>query len=112
MLRRIVRDARLRGNDAAESLARWASVSAGEERYIFPNQGNADDVFNSALLYETAALKPYAEALLFGVPETHPSYLEAKRLLKFLSYFLTFPSEDIPATSLVREFIGGSAYGA
>lgn len=112
MLRRIVRDARLRGNDAAESLARWASVSAGEERYIFPNQGNADDVFNSALPYETAALKPYAEALLFGVPETHPSYLEAKRLLKFLSYFLTFPSEDIPATSLVREFIGGSAYGA
>ena len=112
MLRRIVRDARLRGNDATESLSRWASVSAGEERYIFPNQGNADDVFNSALPYETAALKPYAEALLFGVPETHPSYLEAKRLLKFLSYFLTFPSEEIPATSLLREFIGGSAYGA
>ena len=112
ILRRIVRDARLRGNDAAESLSRWASVSAGEERYIFPNQENADDVFNSALPYETAALKPYAEALLFGVPESHPSYLEAKRLLKFLSYFLTFPSEEIPATSLLREFIGGSTYGA
>ena len=112
ILRRIVRDARLRGNNAAESLARWASVSAGETRYIFPYQENADDVFNSALPYETAALKPYAEALLFDIPEEHPSFLEAKRLLKFLSYFLTFPSEEIPATSLLREFIGGSAYGA
>ena len=107
-----MRDARLRGNNAAESLARWASVSAGETRYIFPYQENADDVFNSALPYETAALKPYAEALLFDIPEEHPSFLEAKRLLKFLSYFLTFPSEEIPATSLLREFIGGSAYGA
>ena len=112
ILRRIVRDARLRGNNAAESLSRWASVSAGETRYIFPYQENADDVFNSALPYETAALKPYAEALLFDIPEEHPSFLEAKRLLKFLSYFLTFPSEEIPATSLLREFIGGSAYGA
>ena len=112
ILRRIVRDARLRGNGAAESLARWASVSAGETRYIFPYQENADDVFNSALPYETAALKPYAEALLFGIPAQHPSFLEAKRLLKFLSYFLTFPADEIPSTSLLREFIGGSTYGA
>ena len=88
----------------------WPSVRRGEESNIFPFQDSADVVFNSALIYEIAVLKPYIEPLLFGVPKNSPEYLEAKRLLKFLSYFLPLPADDVPKTSLMREFIGGGSY--
>ena len=88
----------------------WPSVRQGEERNIFPYQDSADVVFNSALLYETALLKPYVEPLLFGVPRDSEAYLEAKRLLKFLDYFLPVPADSVPQTSLLREFIGGGCY--
>lgn len=110
LLRRMARDARTRGADARETIRRWPSVGRGERINIFPHQNAADVIFNSALLYETAVLKPYAEALLFGIPEHAPEYVEAKRLLKFLDYFLTVPAENVPETSILREFIGGSAY--
>ena len=110
LLRRIVRDAMTRGNDARETISRWDSVRKGEEDNIFPYQETADVVFNSALIYELAVLKPYAEPLLFAVPRDCPEYQEAKRLLKFLEYFLNIPSEAIPKTSLLREFIGGSCF--
>ncbi len=110
LLRRITRDARVRGNSAQVTLQRWPSVGRGEQKYIFPYQESADIVFNSAVIYETAVLKPYAEALLFGVPRDSNEYIEAKRLLKFLDYFLTIPADDIPETSIVREFIGGGVY--
>ena len=85
----------------------WPSVRRGEEENIFPYQDSADTVFNSALIYETALLKPYVEPLLFGVPHDCPEYLEAKRLLKFLNYFLPLPADNVPKTSLLREFVGG-----
>ena len=88
----------------------WDSVRRGEERYIFPFQEGADVMFNSALIYEIALLKPYIEPLLFAVPKDCPEYLETKRLLKFLSYFLPLPADNVPATSLTREFIGGGCY--
>ena len=110
LLRRITRDARVRGNSARATLQRWPSVGRGELKYIFPFQEDADIVFNSSVIYETAVLKPYAEALLFGVPKDCPEFVEAKRLLKFLDYFLTIPNDDVPETSILREFIGGGVY--
>ena len=110
LLRRIVRDAMTRGNDARETISRWDSVRKGEEDNIFPYQDEADVMFNSAQIYEIAVLKQYAEPLLFAVPRDCPEYQEAKRLLKFLEYFLNIPSEAIPKTSLLREFIGGSCF--
>lgn len=110
LLRRIVRDARTRGTNAQETIAMWDSVRSGEEKYIFPFQDSADVMFNSALLYEIAVLKVYAEPLLFQIPRDTPEYLEAKRLLKFLDYFLPLPSEGIQQSSLVREFVGGSCF--
>ncbi len=110
LIRRIVRDARTRGTNAQETIAMWDSVRRGEEKYIFPFQEAADFIFNSALIYELAVLKVYAEPQLFNIPVDAPEYLEAKRLLKFLDYFLAIPSENIHHNSLVREFIGGSCF--
>lgn len=110
LLRRIARDSRTRGFTAQSTIRMWPSVRRGEENNIFPHQDSADVVFNSALIYETALLKPYVMPLLFGIPRTAPEYQEAKRLLKFLDYFLTIPSDDVPKTSLIREFIGGGVY--
>lgn len=110
LIRRIVRDARDRSTTAEETIARWVSVRKGEENCIFPYQEEADAMFNSALIYELGVLKQFAEPLLFNVPIDSPQYHEAKRLLKFLDYFLTVDSELIPANSLIREFIGGSIF--
>lgn len=110
LLRRIQRDARTRGYSARATIQLWPSVRRGEEANIFPFQDHADLVFNSALIYEIALLKPYIEPLLFGVPRDCPEYVEAKRLLKFLSYFLPLPADNVPTTSLLREFIGGGCY--
>lgn len=110
LLRRIVRDARTRNTTAQETLAMWGSVRRGEEKYIFPFQESADVMFNSALIYELAVLKTYAEPLLFQIPKDAPEYEEAKRLLKFLDYFLPLPTEGIAQNSLMREFIGGSCF--
>ena len=110
LLRRIVRDARTRGTSARETIAMWDSVRRGEEKNIFPFQDSADVMFNSALLYEIAVLKVYAEPLLFQIPRDSAEYFEAKRLLKFLDYFLPLPTEGIAQSSLVREFVGGSCF--
>lgn len=110
LLRRIVRDARTRNTTAQETLAMWHSVRRGEEKYIFPFQESADVMFNSALVYELAVLKTFAEPLLFQIPKDAPEYEEAKRLLKFLDYFLPLPTEGIAQNSLMREFIGGSCF--
>lgn len=110
LIRRLTRDARTRGTQAAKTIAMWPSVRRGEDRYIFPFQEEADVMFNSSLIYELAVLKPYAEALLFGIPKDVPEYIEAKRLLKFLDYFIGISSEDIPKNSLLREFVGGSIF--
>ena len=110
LLRRMVRDARTRNTSARETLAMWYSVRRGEEKYIFPFQESADVMFNSALVYEIAVLKTYAEPLLFQIPRDCEEYKEAKRLLKFLDYFLALPTEGIAQNSLAREFIGGSCF--
>ena len=110
LIRRIVRDARTRGTSAKETIARWPSVRRGEEQNIFPFQEEADVMFNSALIYELACLKVYAEPLLFGIDKNEPEYAEAKRLLKFFDYFLPVPSEAVPHNSILREFIGGSCF--
>lgn len=110
LIRRMVRDYMTRGTNAQETIQRWPSVRAGEMKYIFPNQENADCVFNSALIYELSVLKVYAEPLLFQVPENSPEFLEAKRLLKFLSYFVGIPADGVTANSILREFIGGSCF--
>ena len=110
LIRRIVRDARTRGTSAKETIARWPSVRRGEEKNIFPYQEEADVMFNSALIYELACLKVYAEPLLFGIAKEDPEYLEANRLLKFFDYFVPVPSEEVPNNSLLREFIGGSCF--
>ena len=110
LLRRIVRDARTRGTAAKDTIAMWPSVRRGEENYIFPYQESADVMFNSALLYELAVIKPFAEPLLFGIGLECKEYETAKSLLKFLSYFLTISPEDIPRHSIMREFIGGSIF--
>lgn len=108
LIRRMVRDARTRGTSALETIRRWSSVRRGEDKNIFPFQEKSDVMFNSALVYELAVLKLYAEPLLFSIPRDVPEYDEAKRLLKFLDYFLGIDSELIPKTSIIREFIGGS----
>lgn len=108
LIRRMVRDARTRGATARDTIRRWDSVRRGEENNIFPYQEDADVMFNSALVYELSVLKLYAEPLLFGIPKDCPEYMEAKRLLKFLDYFLGVSSEDVPKNSIIREFIGGS----
>ena len=109
-IRRMVRDARTRGFSATDTISRWQSVRRGEERHIFPFQEDADVMFNSASLYELAVLKTFAEPLLFSIPKDAPEYPEAKRLLKFLEYFLGLSCEDVPRNSIVREFIGGSVF--
>jgi uridine kinase len=108
LIRRIVRDARERGYTAKDTIRRWESVRRGEKRYIFPFQENADVMFNSALVYEVSVLKPFAEPLLRQVPFGSPEYIEAKRLLAFLEWFLPLDSHLVPDNSLLREFIGGS----
>jgi uridine kinase len=108
LIRRIVRDARERGYSAAQTISRWESVREGEKNYIFPYQENADVIFNSALAYEMAALKPLAEPLLRQVPYGTAEYIEAKRLLAFLEWFLPLDMSLIPETSILREFLGGS----
>jgi uridine kinase len=108
LIRRIVRDARERGYTAAQTIARWEAVRRGEKRHIFPFQENANVMFNSALAYELAALKPFAEPLLRQVPHGTPEYIEAKRLLAFLEWFLPLDINLVPETSIVREFLGGS----
>ena len=110
LIRRMVRDARTRGASAHDTIRMWPSVREGEEEYIFPFQESADMMFNSATVYELSVLKQYAEPLLYGIPRESPEYMEAKRLLKFLDYFLGVNSEDIPRNSIVREFIGGSCF--
>ncbi len=110
LLRRMVRDARTRGASAAKTISMWQSVRRGEEKYIFPYQEEADAMFNSALIYELAVLKQYAEPLLFSIKKDMPEYYEAKRLLKFLEYFLGVSSEELPSNSLCREFVGGSCF--
>ena len=110
LLRRIVRDARTRGSSAKDTIRMWPSVRAGEEKNIFPFQEEADVMFNSALIYELAVLKPYVEARLFAIGREEPEYIEAKRLLKFLDYFVGIGSENVPTNSLLREFIGGGCF--
>lgn len=110
LIRRIVRDARTRGASAKQTIAMWNSVRRGEEENIFPYQESADVMFNSALIYELAVLKLYAEPLLFSIGKEEPEYNEAKRLLKFLDYFLGVPSESIPSNSILREFVGGGCF--
>ena len=110
LLRRIIRDARTRGASAQKTIAMWPSVRKGEESYIFPNQEQADVMFNSALVYELAVLKVYVQPLLMGIDRSAPEYVEAKRLLKFLDYFVGIPGEQIPTNSILREFIGGGIF--
>ena len=110
LLRRMVRDNRTRGTDARATMAMWPSVRRGEEENIFPFQEQADVMLNSALIYEFAVLKMYAQPLLFQIEKGEPQYYEAKRLLKFLDYFIGVPSDDIPHNSIVREFVGGGCF--
>ena len=110
LLRRMVRDHRTRGTGASGTLAMWESVRRGEEKYIFPYQESADAVFNSALIYEFAVLKQFAEPLHFGIKKDDTGFHEAKRLLKFLDYFLGVTSEALPNNSILREFVGGSVF--
>ena len=110
LLRRMVRDARCRGTSAKQTIAMWQSVRRGEEENIFPYQEEADVMFNSALIYELAVLKQYAEPVLFGIEKDCEEYIEAKRLLKFLDYFVGVGSEQVPTNSLLKEFIGGGCF--
>lgn len=110
LLRRMVRDARTRGTSASKTISMWPSVRRGEEENIFPFQEDADIMFNSALIYELAVLKLYAEPLLFGVDRNSEEYIEAKRLLKFLDYFIGAPSDAVPKNSILKEFVGGSCF--
>ncbi|MDU1889909.1 MAG: nucleoside kinase [Dysgonomonas sp.] len=110
LLRRLIRDYRYRSYSAIDTLSRWPSVRKGEEKWIFPYQENADVMFNSAMIYELAALRRYAEPILSQVPNTAPEYAEAHRLLKFLKYFNYVNDRELPPTSLLREFLGGSSF--
>jgi uridine kinase len=110
LIRRIVRDYRYRKYSARDTISRWPSVRAGEEKHIFPYQEEADTMFNSALLYELAVLKPYAEPILREVQPNQPEYSEATRLMNFFSYFKPLRPHDIPPTSILREFLGGSSF--
>jgi uridine kinase len=110
MIRRMIRDSKYRNYTAQDTIRRWSSVRAGEDKNIFPYQENADVMFNSALIYEIAVLKKYAEPLLKSVPESQTEFSETNRLLKFLSYFKDIDDQEIPPTSLIREFLGGSSF--
>lgn len=110
LLRRIIRDYKYRGYSAEETISRWPSVRAGEDKWIFPYQENADAMFNSALLFELAVIKDFAEPLLRKVPNNRPEYSEAYRLRKFLEYFVPVQDKELPPTSLLREFLGGSSF--
>jgi uridine kinase len=110
LIRRLVRDYRTRGASAKRTLSMWESVRRGEEKNIFPYQEQADVMFNSSLAYEISVLKPYVEPLLFSIHEDEPEFYEAKRLLKFLDYFLTCQTEFIPINSILREFVGGGCF--
>ena len=110
LLRRIVRDFNYRGYSAQETISRWPSVRAGEDKWIFPYQENADIMFNSAMLFEFAVLRYHAEPILSSVPRNCPEYAEAYRLLKFIKYFTPVPDNEVPPTSLLREFFGGSSF--
>jgi len=110
MIRRMIRDSKYRNYSASETIRRWPSVRAGEDKNIFPYQENADVMFNSALIYELAVLKKYAEPLLKAVTESQPEFSESNRLLKFLSYFKAIDDLEIPPTSVIREFLGGSSF--
>lgn len=110
LLRRMIRDNATRGTSAADTIARWPSVRRGEERHIFPYQEEADVMFNSSLFYELAVLKPFVEPLLREIPNTRPEYATAQGMLKFLDNFHTITTDEIPPTSVLREFIGGSAF--
>lgn len=110
LLRRIIRDYKYRNYSAEETISRWPSVRAGEEKWIFPYQENADAMFNSALLFELAVLKDYVEPVLRKVPNRCPEYSEAHRLLRFLNYFVSVQDKELPPTSLLREFLGGSSF--
>lgn len=110
LLRRIIRDYRFRGYSAEDTINRWPSVRRGEDKWIFPYQENADAMFNSAMLYELAALRKYAEPILTQVPESNKANAEAYRLLRFLRYFNYIPTEELPGTSLLREFLGGGSF--
>ena len=110
VIRRIVRDNQFRSHDAQTTLRLWPSVRRGEEQNIFPFQEEADVMFNSALTYELAVLKKYIEPLLSAIPSDSPVYSEAKRLLKFTSYFLPLKDNEVPTNSILKEFIGGSCF--
>ena len=110
LLRRIVRDAKTRGVSPKDTIARWPSVRRGEDKWIFPYQENAHAMFNSSLLFELAVIRDYAVPVLRSVPRNCPEYAEAARLLKFLHYFRSLPEKEIPPTSLLREFLGGSSF--
>lgn len=110
LLRRLIRDYRYRNYSAIDTLSRWPSVRKGEDKWIFPYQENADVMFNSAMMYEFPALRRYAEPILSGVPNNAPEYAEAHRLLKFLRYFNYVNDRELPPTSLLREFLGGSSF--
>jgi uridine kinase len=110
LLRRIIRDYKYRNYSARETISRWPSVGRGEEKWIFPYQENADVMFNSALLFELAVLKKFAEPILAEVPKYCDEYSETHRLLKFLNYFVPIQDREIPPTSLLREFVGGSSF--
>ncbi|OFX57823.1 MAG: AAA family ATPase [Bacteroidetes bacterium GWB2_41_8] len=110
MIRRMIRDSKYRNYSASDTIRRWPSVRAGEDKNIFPYQENADVMFNSALIYELAVLKKYAEPLLKSVPESQSEFSESNRLLKFLSYFKAIDDLEIPPTSVIREFLGGSSF--
>ena len=110
LIRRITRDYKYRGASAEKTLSQWSSVRRGEEKWIFPYQENADAVFNTALLFELAVLKPQAEPLLKSVPKDSPQYTEARRLFRFLRHIASMSEEQIPHTSLLREFLGGSSF--
>ncbi|MDE6183541.1 MAG: nucleoside kinase, partial [Rikenellaceae bacterium] len=110
LLRRIVRDSKYRSHTALDTLRRWGSVRRGEEKNIFPYQEEADYMFNSSLIFEISILKRYAEPLLMEVPDTEKEYSEARRLLKMLDFFMPIDDKEVPPTSLIREFIGGSSF--
>lgn len=110
LLRRIIRDHKYRGTSAIDTIRRWPSVRRGEERWIFPFQENADSTFNSSLIFELGVMREYGEDILKNFPRDTPEYAEAYRLMKFLSYFTPIPERDIPPTSLLREFLGGSSF--
>ena len=110
LLRRMLRDYKYRGYEAVETIRRWPDVREGEEKWIFPYQENADVMFNSALLYELSVLKPHVEPLLRQVPENREEYSVARRLLRFLEYIVPLQDKELPPTSVIREFLGGSSF--